>query len=113
CSFLDETTETSQPAPEGDPAAVLALVNDARAAGRVCGSQSFGSAPALGYNEKLARAAQLHADDMASHDFMSHTGSDGSDAADRISREGYQWSAIGENVAAGQTSPEQVMDSWL
>jgi uncharacterized protein YkwD len=113
CSILDEVREESQPVPEGDPAEVLALANDARSTGRVCGSQSFGPAGGLGWNDKLGRAAQLHADDMASHDFMSHTGSDGSDAAQRISREGYQWSAIGENVAAGQPSPQEVMNSWL
>ena len=32
---------------------------------------------------------------------MTHTGSDGSDAGQRISREGYRWSAWGENVAVG------------
>ena len=32
---------------------------------------------------------------------MTHTGSDGSDAGQRISREGYRWSAWGENVAMG------------
>lgn len=114
CSVIDEIREQSQPAPEGDPAEVLTLVNQERSAGRSCGSEgTFGPAAALGWNDKLGRAAQLHADDMAGHDFMAHTGSDGSDAATRISREGYQWSAIGENVAAGQSSPAEVMSSWL
>jgi uncharacterized protein YkwD len=114
CSIIDEVREESQPAPKGDPAEVLALVNEARSTGRTCGSQgTFGAANPLGWNDKLGRAAQLHAEDMASNDFMSHTGSDGSDLAARISAEGYRWFAIGENVAAGQSSPADVMSSWL
>ena len=118
CSIIDEiendVRERSQPAPEGDPAEVLVLVNQARDSGQNCGSEgTFGSADPVGYNDKLGRAAELHADDMASRSFMAHTGSDGSDPAARISREGYEWSAIGENVAAGQSSPAAVMSSWL
>lgn len=118
CAVIDEiedgVTEESQLVPEGDPAEVLGLVNDARSTGYDCGSEGvFGPAPSLSWNDKLGRAAQGHANDMASNDFMSHTGSDGSTAAQRITREGYEWSAIGENVAAGQASPQEVMQSWL
>ncbi len=106
--------EPSQVVPQGDPSEVLELVNQARSAGRSCGSEgTFGPAPALGWNEKLGRAAARHANDMASQDFLGHTGSDGSTAAGRISAEGYEWSAIGENVAAGQSSPGQVVAGWL
>jgi uncharacterized protein YkwD len=118
CSVLDDieddVREGTHSTPEGDPADVLLLVNEARSNGQTCGSEgTFGSADALGWNDKLATAAQLHADDMASHDFMDHTGSDGSEPAERITRQGYDWTAIGENVAAGQSSPREVMSSWL
>ncbi len=118
CTVIDElpngSQESSQVVPQGDPAEVLALVNQARSEGRSCGSAgAFGPASALGWNDKLGRAATRHASDMASHDFVGHTGSDGSSAAERISDEGYDWSAVGENVAAGQASPEQVVADWL
>jgi uncharacterized protein YkwD len=44
---------------------------------------------------------------------MSHTGSDGSDAGDRIARAGYSASTWGENVAAGYPSASSVVDGWM
>lgn len=60
----------------------------------------------------LSRAAEEHSEDMALHDFFSHTGSDGSRLGTRISEEGYGWRAVGENIAAGQTTPQAVIDAW-
>ncbi|MFD3869303.1 CAP domain-containing protein [Streptomyces sp. NPDC058623] len=68
---------------------------------------------ALTVNDKLTTAAQNHSQDMASHSNMSHTGSDGSDPGQRITRAGYAWSTYGENVAYGYGSPEQVMNGWM
>lgn len=115
CLILDENVdEISGDAPEGDVGEVLKLVNQVRQEGRNCGKEgTFGRTSPLGWNDKLARAAQRHADDMASHNFMGHTGSDGSTMADRITDEGYAWSALGENVAAGQKTPNEVVSSWL
>ena len=61
----------------------------------------------------LNRAAQLHSKDQASHDRMSHIGSDGSNAGQRISRQGYRWSTWGENVAAGYPNAREVMRAWM
>ncbi|WP_316763985.1 CAP domain-containing protein [Streptomyces herbicida] len=68
---------------------------------------------ALTLNATLSKAAQAHSDDMAAHQNMSHTGSDGSSPGDRITRAGYAWSAYGENVAYGYSTPEQVMAGWM
>lgn len=68
---------------------------------------------ALTANATLAKAAQAHSADMAAHQNMSHTGSDGSSPGDRITRAGYSWSAYGENVAYGYSTPEQVMAGWM
>jgi uncharacterized protein YkwD len=73
----------------------------------------FAAAPPLEMSEKLGRAAQAHAADMASHGRLSHEGSDNSTHAERALREGYVWLHIGENVAAGQATPEQVVAEWL
>ncbi|MBD2426071.1 CAP domain-containing protein [Phormidium sp. FACHB-1136] len=86
------------------PDSLLTLVNAER--------QRAGVAP-LRLNDKLATAAQRHAEDMAATRNLSHQGSDGSTMRSRIDATGYGWMAIGENVAMGQTSPEAVMRSWM
>ncbi|MER5228243.1 CAP domain-containing protein [Streptomyces flaveus] len=85
-------------------ARVVALVNSERA--------KVGCSPVT-LNAKLSQAAQAHSADMASHNTMSHTGSDGSDPGQRITRAGYLWSTYGENVAYGYSTPEQVMAGWM
>jgi uncharacterized protein YkwD len=67
----------------------------------------------LRIHSQLNAAAQAHSNDMARNDFMSHTGSDGSSMGDRIKRHGYNFRTAGENVAAGQRSPQDVMRSWM
>ncbi|GLU46355.1 hypothetical protein Nans01_07060 [Nocardiopsis ansamitocini] len=67
---------------------------------------------AVRVDNRLVSAAQLHSEDMDRHDYMSHTGRNGSSPGDRASAQGYDsWS--GENVAKGQRSAEQVMDAWM
>ncbi|MBT2456297.1 CAP domain-containing protein [Streptomyces sp. ISL-86] len=96
--------KTSAPPASGAAAAVLSLVNQERAAA---------GCPALTLNAKLTKAAQDHSADMAAHGTMSHTGSDGSDAGQRITRAGYTWSSYGENVAYGYSTAEKVMEGWM
>jgi uncharacterized protein YkwD len=62
---------------------------------------------------RLQTAAEGHSQDMALNDFFSHTGSDGSNAGDRIEAQGYNWSRWGENIAAGYPSPESVVTAWM
>lgn len=92
---------------------VLALVNEARAAKRRCGRRRFEAAPPLARSAALDAAALAHARDMASRSRMGHDGSDGSAAGDRATRAGYRWRLVGENVASGQSTPEQVVADWL
>ncbi|MFD7001460.1 CAP domain-containing protein [Streptomyces mirabilis] len=102
-SASPSTAGTTAPA-SAAVARVLALVNSER--GKV------GCSP-LTLNAKLSKAAQDHSADMASHQNMSHTGSDGSDPGQRITTAGYTWSAYGENVAFGYSTPEEVMAGWM
>ena len=92
---------------------VLALTNEARARPRKCGDQEFAAAPPLRWDEQLEQAAAQHAQDMATHAYVEHRGRDGSSPAQRITRAGYRWRSVGENVAAGQPSPEDVVEDWL
>ena len=91
----------------------LELVNAARTQPRSCGDKSFAAAPPLAWNEQLAAAARAHSSDMARRSELGHAGSDGSTSAQRATRQGYAWRAVGENVAGGQGSAEKVVAGWL
>lgn len=66
----------------------------------------------------LTRAAQNYARNMATQNFYSHNGKDGSTPSQRIERAGYDWrnsrtaSGVAENIAAGQNSVTEVMKDW-
>ncbi|WP_162176599.1 CAP domain-containing protein [Deinococcus frigens] len=92
---------------------VLKLTNDARASGQSCGGQSFPAAPPLGAEARLGQAAQNHAADMAARDYFNHVSPDGGTLTGRISASGYPWRAIAENIAAGQTSAQEVVSGWV
>lgn len=91
---------------------VLAEVNRVRAEGRICGKTRFGPAAPLSLHDRLMEAAQQHALDQAKHRFMSHSGSNGSSPAERVTAAGYAWYGTAENVAKGQTTADKVVDSW-
>lgn len=93
--------------------AVLEEVNALRSSGCQCpGGRYYAPAPALQPNQQLEIAAQAHADDMYRKRYFSHKGADGSDFSDRISRAGYRWSAIGENIAKGYPTAHAVVEAW-
>jgi len=92
---------------------VLDLVNQARATPRRCGNRAFRAVRPLRWNDALAEASRLHAEDMARHSFMSHSGRDGSDPAQRVERAGYRYRTTGENIAAGPTKPEDAVAGWI
>lgn len=92
---------------------VLELVNQARSQPRRCGFRRFDAAPALARSEALHSIALAHARDMAARGVLTHAGQDGSTPAERVTRAGYRWRFTGENIAAGQPTPEQVVAGWL
>lgn len=101
----------------GDAAAVSArvldLANRARSEARRCGRRKFEAAVPLVMSPLLAEAAMMHAQDMAGRDVLTHTGHDGSSVAARVTRTGYAWRAVAENVAAGQPDADAVVGEWL
>ena len=87
-------------------------LNALRASGAVCGTTGYAATGALAWNPLLLKAAAGHSTDMAQKNYFSHTGQDGRSPAQRITAAGYNWSTIGENIAAGQRSVEEVMSGW-
>ena len=67
----------------------------------------------LNFNIQLNAAAQTHSQNMALQDFFSHTGADNSSVSDRILATGYEYSRNAENIAAGYTTPEDVVTGWM
>jgi uncharacterized protein YkwD len=90
--------------PETPGQIVMELVNAERA------KQGLG---ALRVNPKLHQAAQAHARELAAGADAGHLGRDGSGPAERADRVGYEWTSIGENVAAGQSTAAEVVTVWM
>jgi uncharacterized protein YkwD len=84
-------------------AALLTLHNQYRAQHRL---------PPLQPNASLMRSASLYAQSLASSGRLDHF-LNGSNPGSRMSAQGYAWSREGENIAAGQTTPQQVMTDWM
>lgn len=83
---------------------VLELVNKERVA--------EGAKP-LVWDDSLAEVAKMHSRDMAEHNFFEHTNLDGKSPFDRMREHGISYGAAAENIAAGQRSAEEVMQSWM
>jgi len=102
-------TQEQPPAPpapsetEAQEARVVALTNEQRAAA---------GCPALTADDRLANSARGHSADMASQDYFDHKSKDGRSFVDRIKAAGYSKPGA-ENIAAGQKTPESVMDGWM
>ena len=94
-------------------ARALQLVNEARARGSRCGERSFGPAPPVRASAILANVAFGHATDMAGHNYFEHQDLSGRSPADRVRAVGYREKLVGENIAYGPKSAEEVVQGWL
>jgi uncharacterized protein YkwD len=71
--------------------------------------------PVLQAEARLNQAAQLHADQLVAAGRLEHTlpGARYPRLEDRIAAVGYDWRAIGENLASGQSSAAQAVTTWM
>lgn len=74
--------------------------------------QTIGCAP-LQWDAQIAAVAQAHSEDMVRNNFFSHTNKRGQSPFDRLSAAGVKYSSAAENIAYGQTTAQQVLQSWL
>jgi uncharacterized protein YkwD len=91
----------------------LQLVNEVRARGARCGERSFGPAPPVKLSGTLGGVAFGHAADMAKHNYFEHEDRTGRSPADRVRAVGYQEKLVGENIAYGPKSADEVVQGWL
>lgn len=84
---------------------IIRLVNQARAA--------EGLQPVV-YNPVLEQQATHYACEMVQFDFFAHVSPiDGSTLGQRATAFGYDYLVVGENLAAGQTTPQQAFTDWM
>lgn len=87
--------------------------NKARATARQCGDRFFEAAPPLTWSCQLATASQKHSEDMARNNYFAHNSQDGRTPFQRMSAEGYNFSTAGENIAAGNNTPQATTQQWI
>jgi uncharacterized protein YkwD len=92
---------------------VLRLVNGVRASAHVCGRTPFQAAPALRLATTLNEAALAHALDMLRYGYFDHNGHDGSSPGTRVAASGYRYQTVGENIAEGPQTPQEVVQGWI
>ena len=83
---------------------VLTLVNQQRAANGL---------GALSMDSALTKTATLKSQDMAKLGYFDHTSPTYGSPFDMMKQFGITYRAAGENIAMGQTSPQQVMQDWM
>ncbi len=71
------------------------------------------SLSALTWCPALARSATEHSKDMAAQNYFEHEDLDGGQVSDRALAQGYEYQTVGENIAVGQRSVEEVMVAWM
>jgi len=91
----------------------LVLVNDVRARGTRCGNRSFAPVPPVALSGTLGGVAYGHATDMAVHGYFEHQDRTGQSPAERVRAVGYREKLVGENIAYGPRSVEEVVQGWL
>ncbi|CAF1676433.1 unnamed protein product [Rotaria magnacalcarata] len=92
---------------------VWQLTNEARTKGRYCGGTWYPAAGTLKWNDKLAEAADEHAQDMHDNDYFSHESNDGRSPWDRMEATGYPADCAGGENIADNSTPENTVAAWL
>jgi uncharacterized protein YkwD len=100
---------TALPRPAGEPgvdlvAQIVHYTNEYRL--------QYGCGPVTEH-PVLNDVAQRYAQQMAEDDFFDHESPDGSTLAHRIEAVDYAYRVVGENLAAGYSSAQAVVDNWM
>ncbi|GLX66372.1 CAP domain-containing protein [Paenibacillus glycanilyticus] len=83
---------------------VFALVNQEREAAGL---------PPLARLEVLFEAAEAKAQDMRDNNYFDHISPTYGTPGQMLTQFGVEWTAYGENIAAGQRTPALVMEAWM
>lgn len=67
----------------------------------------------LKMNTQLSKTATLKSQDMAKNNYFDHNSPTYGSPFDMMKKYGISYKTAGENIAMGQTTPEQVMKGWM
>jgi len=126
----DTDADAGDPAEDCDPSAagwseewaeleaqIVEIVNDVRTDGADCGDAGvFDAAEPLVMEPHLQCAARVHSLWMGDNNQFSHDspgGPLGDNEYERVQNAGYEGIALGENIAAIASEPEEVVDMWV
>ncbi|SFM01209.1 CAP domain-containing protein [Salibacterium qingdaonense] len=99
-----QKTEQGNPGEENLKAEVIALTNEERT--------KRGLNP-LQENGTVAETAQAKSEDMAANDYFAHQSPTYGSPFQMLKEYGADFQAAAENIAAGQTTPEQAVEGWM
>ncbi|MGE7921601.1 CAP domain-containing protein [Viridibacillus arvi] len=106
--YKKEPVKKPEPKPEPKPLTfseqVVNLVNVER--------KKIGVEP-LKIDKRLEKTATLKSEDMRNLQYLSHTSPTYGSPFDMMRNYGISYYYAGENIAAGQVTPEDVMNSWM
>jgi uncharacterized YkwD family protein len=69
--------------------------------------------PALKVDQELSKVAREKSSDMQRNNYFSHTSPTYGSPFDMMKQFGITYKAAGENIAKGQSSPEEVVNAWM
>jgi len=91
----------------------VAAINQARAREQVCGNQRMAATTPIRWDARTMQAARTQALYLQRANQFGHTGENGTHVGERLNATGFVWQKVGENLAAGFNSIEEVVISWL
>ncbi len=106
-------TGSDAPAPTATAPVSAQIATRAESGARLNAFRAEQGLSRLAQSPVLQAAAEAHAADMEARATMTHTGSDGSGVAQRVTARGYDFCLVAENIAQGQRSLDEVMDGWI
>ena len=69
--------------------------------------------PPLTENKSVTALARIKSQEMYDKGYFAHESPTYGQAWDMYNAAGIRWNAVGENIAMGQTTPQQVVNSWM
>lgn len=103
-----QTVHVTMDAAEWSPEAYAREVFDLTNAER----EKYGLSP-LKWSDDLAAVATAHSQDMIDRNYFDHYTPEGLSPGDRLHEAGISFSVMCENIAAGQATPEDVVEGWM
>lgn len=101
------------PVPTMSQAPVRALAATAAPNTRFDAQLNAARSQPISYNAQLAAVAQKHAADMQARSYLSHATPEGTRAKNRAAAAGLPSCGIGENIAQGQKTSDDVFTAWM